>query len=89
MDHLNKKMVSVTTTGKQNQMTRKAKALIKGVWQDVLFHDLYQVRDVDYADVMAVIETKGGKLRKVSLNNIELEVDPKQHKLFEDEVDQS
>jgi hypothetical protein len=44
---------------------RPAKALVHGTWQDVVFYGLFQVVDIDYANVLAVIETKSGKLRKI------------------------
>lgn len=62
---------------------RKAKALVHGHWQNVLFHGLYQVKDVDYANVLAVVETRAGHLRKVDINLVELEIDKKQLNMFE------
>jgi len=51
---------------------RPAKAYVNGHWQDVMFHGLFQVMDIQYAQVLAVVETKSGKLRKVDLPKIEL-----------------
>ncbi len=62
---------------------RKAQAIVHDTWQPVLFHGVYPVGDEHYRDVMAVVETKSGKIRKVPVHRVELEIDDNQIKMFE------